>query len=240
MRDNDARLLSPQAQEALRHRAVEAVRNGMSQTEAARVFGVSRSSAAKWISLYRQGGKRALTITKRGRRGGISLEPWQAAQTVRMVQERCPDQVKLPWALWTCEAVGRYIEEHFGLSLSRWTVARYLKRWGLTPQKPLRRAFEQNPEAVRHWLEVEYPAIRRQAGIEDAEIHWGDETGIRSDHQSGTTWGRRGQTPVVPATGQRFGCNLISTVTNRGRLRFMVFGQRFTTEVFIIFLRRRL
>jgi hypothetical protein len=115
---------------------------------------------------------------------------------------------------------------------------RYLRKWGFTPQKPLRRAYEQDPEAVRRWLEEEYPAIHKQAKAEKAEIHWGDEMGMRSDHQAGRSYGRKGRTPVVPGTGQRFGCNVISTITNRGRLSFMMFKQRFTASVAIEFLGR--
>ncbi len=238
MRKNDARLLPPNAQEELRRRTVDAVLKGMLQTEAAKVFGVSRSSVAKWIRLHSQGGEKALTIKKRGRRRAISLKPWQAAQTVRTITQHCPDQVKLPWALWTCEAVGQYILTHFGVTLSRWTVSRYLKRWGFTPQKPMRRAFERNPEAVQRWLDVEYPAIHRQAKQEQADIHWGDESGFRSDHQTGTTWAPKGKTPAVAISGKRFSLNMISTVSNRGLLRFKVFKGRFNTDVFISFLKR--
>lgn len=240
MRTNDARLLNPKAQEELRRRTVSAVLNGMSQTEAVKVFGVARSSVANWIRLYRQGGQKALKIKKRGRRRGTCLEPWQAAQTVRAITDHCPDQIKLPWALWTCEAVGQYLHEHFGVKLSRWTVARYLKNWGMSPQKPMRRAFERNPEAVQRWLEVEYPTIHQQAKLEHGEIHWGDESGFRSDHQTGTTWALRGQTPVVQISGKRFRLNMISTITNRGLLRFKVFAGRFNTDVFISFLKRLL
>jgi PAS domain-containing protein len=141
---------------------------------------------------------------------------------------------------WAGRRVEDLLAERFELEVSVWTVGRYLKRWGLTPQKPLRRAYERDSEAVRRWLEEEDPAIQTRAKREGAAIHWGDEMGLRSDHQAGTSYGRKGQTPVVPGTGQRFGCNLISTITNRGTLRFMVFHQRFTAEVMIEFLRRLL
>ena len=130
------------------------------------------------------------------------------------------------------------IKERYHVTISRWTAGRYLKRWGFTPRKPAKRALEQNPEAVMHWLDTEYPAIKKAPDKEQAEIHWGDEMGIRSDHQSGRTWGIKGKTPIVSSTGQRFSCHMISTITNRGTLRFMIFQKRFTTEVFIEFLRR--
>ena len=134
--------------------------------------------------------------------------------------------------------VGALIKKRFGLALSVWTVGRYLRRWGLTPQKPARRVYQQNPEAVQQWLEVEYPEVRKQAKAEGTEIHWGDEMGVRSDYQAGRTWGRKGRTPVVSGTGQRFRCNIISALTNQGTLRFRVFQENFSGEVFIDFLRR--
>ncbi len=130
------------------------------------------------------------------------------------------------------------MERRFGVRVSLMTIGRWLRRWGFTPQKPVRRAWEQNRKAVKHWLKVRYPRIRREAKAEGAETHWGNEMGLRSDHQAGTTYGRKGRTPVIPGTGQRWRCDMISTVTNRGTLRFMVFKQRFTAKVFITFLRR--
>ena len=238
MDKQDARSISPAAQEALRRRAVRAVLEGRRQKDVAAVFGVSQSAITKWMKLYRQGGEKALTPRKRGRRKQIQLKPWQAAQTVRTIKDRCPDQVKLPWVLWTRDAVAQLIKDRYGISISRWTAGRYLKRWGMTPQKPAKRALEQNPETVKLWLATEYPAIKAAAQVDKAEIHWGDEMGIRSDHQSGTTWGKKGKTPIVLTTGQRFGCNMISTITNRGTLRFMVFSKSFTADVFTTFLRR--
>jgi len=240
MKNYDGRKLSPESQETLRGRVVEAILGGMKQKEAVRVFGVARSSINNWMAAYRAEGAKGLRRQKRGPKGGTSLEPWQAAQTVRAITGRCPDQLKLPFALWTREAVVELMARKFGVEVSVWTAGRYLKRWGLTPQKPLRRAFEQDPEAVRRWLEDEYPGIRKAAKREGAEIHWGDEMGLRSDHQTGTSYGRKGQTPVIPGTGQRFKLNMISTVTNRGSLRFMVFKNEFNAKVFIKFLRRLL
>ena len=119
-----------------------------------------------------------------------------------------------------------------------WTVGRMLKHWGFTPQKPAKRAYEQNPKAVQKWLDETYPEIRTQAKRENAEIYWGDEMGLRSDHQTGTSYGRCGETPVVPGPGRRFGTNMLSAITNKGRLMFMVFREKFDTSVFLKFLRR--
>lgn len=239
MNTEDGRRLSPEAQEQLRRRVVHAIIDeGMRQVDAARVFAVGRTSIYYWLKAYKAGGHAALKARKRGPRRRSRLAGHQAATAVRLITNRCPDQLRFPFALWTREAVQQLLGERFGIRVSVWTVGRYLKKWGFTPQKPLRRAYEQDPEAVRRWLQEEYPAIRRQAKAENAEIHWGDEMGMRSDHQAGRGYGLKGKTPVVPGTGKRFGCNMISTITNRGRMAFMVFQGRFTGPVAIQFLRR--
>ncbi len=235
----DARKLSPAAQEDLRRRVVAAVRNrGMSKVEAARTFQVSRASIHNWLAAVEQCGLSALKARKRGPKPHSALAGHQAATIVRMIDDRCPDQLHLPFALWTREAVGQLIRRRYGIDLSVWTVGRYLAKWDFTPQKPLRRAYEQDPAAVKRWLEERYPAIRAAAKAEKAEIYWGDEMGLRSDHQTGTSYGRQGKTPTIPGTGKRFGCNMISAITNRGHLLFMVFKQRFASPVFLAFLKR--
>ena len=240
MKVKDARSISPEGQEALRKRAVQAVLSGLKQTVAARTFGVARGTVARWMGQYRQGGEAALDRRPQGRPPTSKLTGEREAVIVALIENHCPDQLGLPGSLWTRETVGALINKRFGVALSVWTVGRYLRRWGLTPQKPARRAYQQDPEAVRHWLEVEYPEVQKQAKAEGAEIHWGDEMGVRSDHQAGRTWGRKGQTPVVPGTGQRFRCNIISTLTNQGTLRFRVFQENLNGGVFIDFLRRLL
>jgi transposase len=240
MDKQDARSLSAEGQEDLRRRVVDAVEKGLAQTEAARVFGLARGTISRWMGLVERVGRRGLQARKRGRPPVSRLAPRQATTAVRHILSRCPEQLRLPFALWTREAVQALLWRKFALKVSVWTVGRYLRAWGLTPQKPVRRAYEQNPVAVQKWLAEEYPAIRAEARRFKAQIHWLDEMGLRSDHQAGRSYGRRGQTPVVFGTGQRFRCNMISAITNRGRLAFMIFRQRFTARVFLSFLRRLL
>lgn len=241
MKPYDARMLSAQAQESLRLRVVQAVVDQrVRPSVAARMFNVSRTSVYQWVKTYRRRGEAGLKTKPLGRPPRSRLAGHQAATAVRLIGDRCPHQLKLPFALWTRQAVCELLADRFNLQLSVWTVGRYLKRWGFTPQKPLRRAYEQNPKAVKRWLKQTYPAIRTQAKRQKADIHWGDQMGLRSDHQAGTSYGKRGQTPVVRGTGQRFGCNMISTITNQGTLRFMVFKQRFTSAVMIDFCSRLL
>jgi transposase len=238
MEQVDARSLSPKAQERIRQLAVKAVLEGAKQVAVAKLYGVTRRAVAKWLKSYRDGGVQALTAKSKGRPNGGSLLPWQAAQIAKTVVDHHPEQLKLPFYLWTREAVAKLIHRKFGIRVSLSTAGRYLKRWGFTPQKPVRRALEQNPQEVRNWLDTEYPAIRQQAKSEKAQIFWGDEMGLRSDHAVGRSYGLRGHTPVIVATGKRFGCNMISAITNQGRLNFMVFKGRFNATVFLEFLNR--
>jgi transposase len=238
MKIKDARSLPSIAQEDLRQKAVKAIIGGKKQVDVAKILGVTRQAVGKWVSMFRQEGDRSLKAKQRGRpRGGILL-PWQAAQIAKAVTDHHPEQLKLPFYLWTREAVAQLIEQRFGIRLSIWTVGRYLSRWGFTPQKPVRRAYEQNPEAVQSWLEKDYPMVQKQAKKEKALIYWGDEMGLRSDHAVGRSYGRCGQTPIIPGTGQRFGCNMISAINNKGHLNFMVFKFRFDANVFLGFLKR--
>jgi transposase len=237
----DARMLDAKAKEALRLRVAHAVVDeGMSQGQAVRTFHVGRTSVHNWATAYRKGGEAALRARKLGRPRRSRLAGHQAATAVKLIKGRAPDQLKLPFALWTRQAVVQMLAARFDIHVSVWTAGRYLRRWGFTPQKPLRRAYEQNPKAVKQWLEETYPGIEAQAKREKAEIQWGDEMGLRSDHQTGTSYAPRGRTPVIAGTGKRFSCNMISTITNRGTLRFMVFTRRFTAGVFIEFLGRLL
>jgi transposase len=236
---NDARKLSPETQETIRRKTVAAVENGMTRVAAAELFGVTRQSVDRWVKTFRQAGAGALARRKRGPKGeSRRLDGKQSAEVVKLITDREPEQLKLPFALWTREAVRSLIRRKFGVRVSLSTVGRYLGRWGFTPQKPVRRAYERNPEAVQHWLNEAYPAIRKRAKAERALIYWGDEMGVRSDHQAGRSYAPKGKTPAIAGTGQRFRCNMISAITNRGCLSFMIFKKGFTGAVFIRFLRR--
>jgi transposase len=179
-----------------------------------------------------------LEIHKRGRPKGTQLQSWQSAQIVKLIKDSCPDELSMPFYLWTRESVGLLIKDKFNIKLSKWTVGRYLAKWGFSPQKPARRAIEQNPKAIENWFNVEYPIIQKLANKERATIFWGDEMGLRSDHNVGRTYGLKGKTPIVKRTGNRFSCNMISTITNLGKLSFMVFNENFTGDVFLKFLKR--
>jgi transposase len=151
---------------------------------------------------------------------------------------KSPLQLKLPFALWTRSQIRTVVYRQFSIRLSLPSIGRLLAQLGLTCQKPLFRAYQQNPSLVEQWLKREYPRIRAMAKREGAEIFFEDESGVRSDFHSGTTWAPRGKTPVVRVTGQRFSLNMISAISPKGSLRFMVVRGGVGARVFIEFLKR--
>ena len=238
----DPRSLSPEAQEALRRRAAEMVLvQGQQIGRVATLLGVSRMSVSTWVKAARTGGDAALAARKRGRKPGHTrLSAAQTRRVVGWVCDQCPDQLKLPFYLWTQESVQALIRKRLGIEVSRSTAGRLMRANGFSSQKPTRRAFEQDQAAVEKWLKEEYPAIAAEAKAQQAVILWGDEAGMRSDHQTGTSYAPVGRTPVIDGTGKRFRCNMISALSNRGQLQFMIFKQGFNVAVCLKFLRRLL
>ena len=237
MKSQDARKLSHDKLTELRRRAVTAIQNGESPKDVARVMGVNRITVYGWLSLYRNGGWDNLDAKKRGGR-----KPKLDAKALRWIYQIVtlgnPNQLKMPFVLWSAKLLAAAIEKKFGIKLSKASVCRLLHQLGLSPQRPLWRAYQRDPQVVDRWLKEEYPAIRAAARKAKGEVWFGDEAGVRSDAHSGTTWAPKGQTPIVSTTGARFGLNVISAVNRRGALRFMCVEGKVNADVFIEFLGR--
>ena len=190
------------------------------------------------IDLYEEGGMAALKPKERGREPGYGriLTPDQEAHIRQLIMDKRPEQLKMDFALWTRAAVGELIARECGVRLCVRAVGNYLKRWGFTPQKPIKRAYERRPEAIQKWLDDEYPAIAERAKDEDCEIHWGDETALINTDVRGRSYAPKGQTPVTCAPGKREKLSMISTVTNQGKTRWMVIDGNFDAGKLIEFL----
>lgn len=237
MKKTDARRLDHKTLTELRNRAVNSIHEGQSPEIVARALSIHRVTIYGWLARYRNGGWSGLDASKRGGRppklDGKAMQ-W-IYDTVTM---KNPLQLKFTYALWTAKMVGQMIYKRFGVKLSKASVCRLLTQLGLTPQRPVWRAYQQKPEAVQQWLQKEYPRIRSMARRMKAQIFFGDEAGVRSDHHAGTTWAVKGKTPIVSSTGARFGLNMLSAVSAQGEFRFMVVKGRIASSQFISFIKR--
>jgi transposase len=239
MRDNDGRKLDHKTLEQLRIRAVRQVEQGAHPDEVAAGLGMTRAAVYAWLANYREGGLDALRARPVPGRPP-KLSGAQLQRLYGLVVGNDPRQLRFAFALWTRAMVRELIGREFGVRLSEVSVGRLLRKLGLSPQRPLYRAYQQNPEAVARWKAEEYPQIRAEAQQVGATIYFADEAGVRSDYHAGTTWAPVGQTPVVATTGDRFGVNLISAVTAKGALRFAAYEGNLNGPVFIDFCRRLL
>jgi transposase len=237
MQNQDGRKLDHKTLTELRKRAVSRVQAGESPEVVVAAMGFCRACIYNWLAKYRQGGWDALRAGKRGGRKP-KLDGKALRWIYKTVTMKNPLQLKFPFALWTRGMVAELIWERFGVRLSETSVGRLLNQLGLSAQKPIWRAYQQDPARVRQWMDKEYPLIRRMAQRARAEIFFGDEAGVRSDFHAGTTWAPKGQTPVIQTDGRRFKLNMISAISPRGHLRFMVVEGKLTAENFINFLRR--
>lgn len=233
---------SDEVLEALRLRAVHAREAGYGVIDIAAILGVRQETVSRWCSHYEQGGTAALPGDRTGRPigSGRRLDAQQAEAIQQLIDSKVPEEVGIPSALWTRSAVAALIHQQTGQRLPIRTVGEYLRRWGYTPQKPVRKAYKQDPMAVAEWLEKTYPEIERRAAEEDGEIHWGDETGVRSTCQHSRGYARPQDTPELKVPGTRFSVNMISSITNQGKVRWMIYTGRMNAVLFIVFLTRLL
>lgn len=238
----DARALPAVVQEEKRKQAIRMWKKGRyTHQEVGEQVGVHYLTVGRWIRRYKSGGMKGLAASRTQGRpvgSGRSLNEDQEAGIQQLLIDKTPDQLKLSYALWTREAVQQLIVQETGIKLAIRTVGQYLKRWGFTIQKPKKQAYEQRPAQVRQWLDQEYPTIHARAKAENAEIYWGDETGLRSDSQHVRGYAPKGKTPVIRLNAKRESINLISAVTNQGKVRFRFFDGTMNADILIDFMKR--
>jgi len=236
-RDTDARSFDHHTLQLMRQQAVKAVRNGQPVSSVAASFGVNERTVFRWLAAFASGGQKAL-LAKEIPGRPTRLEPKQIQWVAKAIKDKSPEQWKFEYALWTLGLVKQLIAQKFAVELSKATVSRLLHLLGFTVQRPLYRAWQQDPVLVERWHAEEFPRIRAQAKRLGAQIFFADESGVRSDYHAGTTWAPRGQTPVVKATGARFGFNMLSALSPAGEFRFMLHEGTVSAAVFKEFLRR--
>ena len=236
----DMRSLSRDARHERRVQVIRLRKSGLTYEEIAAQTGLSRTGVFDICKRHTAAGARALRDAPSGRKTGDGrrLTAAQEALIRRLIVEKTPDQLKMSYALWTRAAVAELIAHRFGLRLPVRTMGAYLSRWGYTPQKPMKKAYEQSPAAVKKWHEEEYPRIAARAKAEGGEIHWGDETGLRSDDVRGRGYAPKGETPIIRVNHKRQGLSVISSVTNKGQMRWKIFAGALNAEILIDFLRR--
>jgi transposase len=239
VRDNDGRKLDHKTLEALRIRAVGQVEEGAHPEDVAAALGLHRKTVYDWLAKYREGGKDALKAKAVPGRPPKLGGP-QMARLYALIAGQDPRQLQFEFALWTREMVREVIRREFKVALSVVSAGRLLRKLGLSPQRPLHRAYQQDPAAVERWKREACPAIRAEAEAAGAVIYFADEAGVRSDYHAGTTWSPVGHTPVVKNTGSRFSVNMISAVSAKGALRFAVYEGNTNAATFIDFCKRLL
>jgi len=238
--ENDTRKIHPKAQEVLRKKGIDLIHKGYKSSEVAKILGVHSKTVHTWRIKYEKFGITGLKSTKRGIKKGSTkkLKNHQCALIVRLIKDKHPEQLKLPFVLWTRQAVQELIYKKFKIKLAITTVGNYLRSWGFSSQKPLKKAYEQQPEKVKKWLKDEYPVIKKRSKKEKAEIQWCDETGFKSDSQVLKGYAPIGQTPILKKSGSRFSLNMISSITNQGQVRFMIYDSNMNAKLFLIFIKR--
>jgi len=236
----DGRCESDEVLEALRLRALHARQLGYAVVDIAAILGVREETISRWCSRYDHGGRGALPGARTGRPigSGRLLGREQERGIQQAIETKSPQELEISSALWTRQAVRELIRKRVGIRLPIRTVGEYLRRWGYTPQKPVRKAYKQDPKAVAEWLERTYPGIEKRAAKEGGEIHWGDETGVRSTCQHSRGYARPGETPEMIVPGNRFSVNMIATITNQGKVRWRIYTGKMNAALFIVFLAR--
>lgn len=238
MEKNDGRKLDDATRTFLKTRAKELRKNGKLFQEIADLLGVHANTVRRWLNPKK--GVFIGSFKKRGRKTGEqrTLSEEQEKEIRELIRDKTPEQLKLPFMLWTRKSVRDLISCRLSITMPIRTVGEYLERWGYTPQRPLKRAYEQRPAEVKAWLEQKYPSIHERAIKEKAEIHWGDETGINNEAQQGRSYSPRGKTPVLRVSAKRFSASMISSITNMGKVRFMIYKGGMNVEIFKRFLER--
>lgn len=238
MEKEDFRKVDDKTRSNYRKQAICLIKQGKKKGEIAVMFGVNKNTVSNWWKSYRERGDNGFISKKKGVRSEDKklLSEAQEKAIQKMIVDKMPEQLKLDFALWTRKAVKELIEQGYGIVLAITTMGDYLRKWGFIPQKPKKMAYERCPKKVQEWLDEEYPTIKAEAEKEDAEIYWGDETGVKNQCNHGRSYAPKGKTPVKKSMSKRFSVNMISAITNRGKVQFLIYSENMNADKFIEFM----
>ncbi|MDE6516550.1 MAG: IS630 family transposase [Acetatifactor sp.] len=237
-KETDYRTVDPQAVYELKKVALRLRRKGKKVREICEITGLADKTVRMAFAAYDGGGINAIKPKKRGRKAGEkrTLSREQEQEITTLLVDHDPAQLKLKGCMWTRDSIKELIQQKYGISMPNRTVGEYLQRWGFTVQRPAKREANQKPEQVEAWLNEEYPEIHRKAKAENAEIFWGDETAVQNVANYARGYAPKGQTPVVKVQAKKMHINMISAISNRGELRFLLYSEAINSERLIGFM----
>jgi len=235
----NARKLSPAEKETLRKKIVRQMKKygdakvvqEMCECSLRHVYNVWKTYNEKGV-----GGIKAKKVGRKTNSGSLTIEQQEKVQ--KCLIDKNPDQLKLPGFLWNRSNIQGLIKQLFGQTLTLQAISKYLKKWGFTPQRPIKRNYKQNPAEIKAWLEEAYPEIKARAKAENAEINWGDETGCQNESNYIKGYAPKGKTPVLPVGNEHLKVNMVSAITNQGKLRYMFYREKMNGRMLIKFMRR--
>ena len=198
----------------------------------------SKDTVYVTIRKYKNGGMRALKPKTRGRKNGEkrSLTPKQENEIFSLLVDKNPDQFKIKGCMWTRDSVKELINRKYGIVMPIRTIGEYLKRWGLTVQRPAKQEMNQKPEQVEAWLKEQYPELHAEAKAENAEIFWGDETAVQNVANYARGYALKGKTPTVKVQAKKMHINMISAISNQGKLHFLLYSDAINSDRLISFM----
>lgn len=235
----DARKLSPAEKETLRKKIVRMMKKHGDVKIAKEMCECSLRHVYNVWKTYCEEGVEGIKAKKVGRKtnsGLLTVE--QQKEIQKCLIDKNPEQLKLPGFLWNRSNIQGLIKQLFKVTLTLQAISIYLKKWGYTPQRPIKRNYKQNPAEIKEWLDVEYPKIKERAKAENAEINWGDETGCQNESNYIKGYAPKGNTPVLHVGNEHLRVNMISAITNQGKLRFMFYRDSMNAKKLIKFMRR--
>lgn len=236
-KETDYRRSNPESVYELKKVAIKLRKKNKPVKEISEITGLSDQTVRDLFKKYDEGGIAAIKPKKRGRKAGEKrhLSPTQEQELLGLLVDHNPEQFKIKGCLWTRDSVRELIKQKYGIEMPIRTVGEYLRRWGLTVQRPAKQAMKQKPEQVAAWLNEEYPAIYARAKAENAEIFWGDETAVQNVANYVRGYAPKGQTPVVKVQAQKMHINMISAISNQGKLHFLLYSDAINSDRLISF-----